>query len=257
MTRVYIENEPMLVREKFAELRNAPLQEQRFKFYDGSVIGYHDISRAETDTHVYWASTAHIPKWNPKTGLYLKNDSDSGCTYDKATKKFKFWFGKQVVFTKPEMYQDMCKYFGAEWFLDEKQGLRLSTTNSVFVKVLQGKINNSHELIKAIIKTNPMLRNYNIDINKVYSYVSAGHHNRIQAIADYVDVAKDVNVLLDVLSDPNNDIGWESQALVRYARMLNRKIDFSWNLNTFNEKRNQWGEEVQAMREEWLPLLAF
>jgi hypothetical protein len=257
MTRVYIEDQPMLAREKLEELRNAPLQEQRFKFYDGSVIGYHDISRAESDTHVYWSSTTHTPKWNPKSGVYLKKDSDSGCTYDKTTKKFKFWFGKQIMFGKPDIYQDMCKYFGAEWFLNEKPGLRSSTTNSVFAKVLLGKITNRQDLIKAIIKTNPMLRNYDFDLVKMQAYLSAGQHHRLQAIADYVDVAKDINVLLDVLSDPNNNIGWETQALVRYARMLNRKIDFSWDIDTFNRKRDQWGEEVQSMREEWLPLLAF
>jgi hypothetical protein len=257
MTRVYIEDQPVLARHQFEKIKNAPLAEQRFKFFGNDVIGYHDISRAETDTHVYWSSNTHVPKWNPKTGVYLKNDSDSGCTYDKTTKKFKFWFGKQIVFTKPEMYQDMCKYFGAEWFLDEKQGLRLSTTNSVFVKVLLGKITNTNDLIKAIIKTNPMLRNYDIDVNKMYSYVSAGHHNRIQSVADFVDVAKDINVLLDSLSDPDTNIAWELQPLVRYARMLNRKIDFGWDRATCNRKRDQWGQEVQAMREEWLPLLSF
>lgn len=257
MTRVYIEDQPMAAREKFAELKDAPLAEQRFKFYDGAAIGYHDISRAETDTHVYWASTTHIPKWNPKSGLYLKNDSDSGCTYDKTTKKFKFWFGKQIMFGKPDLHQDMCKYFGAEWFLNEAPGLRSSTTNSVFAKVLLGKITNATELIKAIIKSNPMLRNYNIDINRVHAYVSGAIFNRIQAIGDYIDVAKDVNVLLDVLSDPNNNVGWETQALVRYARMLNRKIDFSWDTNTFNKKRDEWAKEAEAIREEWLPLLSF
>jgi hypothetical protein len=257
MTRVYIEDQPMVAREKFEELKNAPLAEQRFKFYGNDVSGYHDISRAETDTHVYWSSTMHAPKWNPKSGIYLKKDSDSGCTYDKTTKKFKFWFGKQIIFGKPEMYQDMCKYFGAEWFLSETQGLRSSTTNSVFAKVLLGKITTTDELIKSIIKTNPMLRNYNLDTNKIYAYVSSGHHNRIQAIADYVDVAKDLNVLLDILSDANYGMSWDMQALVRNARMLNRKIDFSWSQSTIDLKREEWTRDVETIREEWLPLLAF
>lgn len=257
MTRVYIEDQPMVAREKFEELKNAPLAEQRFKFFGNDVNGYHDISRAETDTHVYWSSTMHAPKWNPKSGIYLKKDSDSGCTYDKTTKKFKFWFGKQIIFGKPDMYHDMCKYFGADWFLNEKQSLRSSTTNSVFAKVLLGKITTTDELIKSIIKTNPMLRNYNLDTNKIYAYVSAGHHNRIQAIADYVDVAKDLNVLLDMLSDPNHGMSWDMQALVRNARMLNRKIDFSWSQSTIDLKREEWTRDVETIREEWLPLLAF
>lgn len=258
MTRVYIEDQPMLAREAFEKLKTAPLQEQRFKFYGNDVVGYHDISRAETDTHVYWASTTHIPKWNPKTGIYLKKDTDSGCTYDKATKKFKFWYGKQIMYGKPDMYQDMCNYFGAGWFLKETHGLRSSTTNSVFAKILLGKITNRYELIKSAIKTNPMLRNYDLDINKVDAYVSADKHHRIQAIADCIDVAKDVNVLLEVLSDPNNsNISWELGALIRNARMLNRKIDFSWSNETINHKRQEWSKEIDNIREEWLPLLSF
>jgi hypothetical protein len=257
MTRVYIEDQPMVARKVFEELKTAPLAEQRFKFFGNDVPGYHDISRAETDTHVYWSSTMHAPKWNPKSGIYLKKDSDSGCTYDKTTKKFKFWFGKQIIFGKPDVYQDMCKYFGAEWFLTETQGLRSSTTNSVFAKVLLGKITNTTELIKAIIKSNPMLRNYDLDLVKVYAYVSAGQHNRIQAIADYVDVAKDLNVLLDMLSDPNHGISWDMQSLVRNARMLNRKIDFSWSQSTIDLKREEWTRDVETIRQEWLPLLAF
>ena len=257
MTRVYIEEHPMAAREAFEKLKIAPLQEQRFKFYGNDVLGYHDISRAETDTHVYWSSTTHIPKWNPKSGIYLRKDTDSGCTYDKTTKKFKFWYGKQIMFGKPDMYQDMCKYFGAEWFLNETHGLRSSTTNSVFAKILLGKITNRYELIRSAVKTNPMLRNYDLNINKVHTYVSAGQHHRIQAIADYIDVAKDVNVLLDVLSDPNNNISWELGALVRNARMLNRKVDFSWNNDTIEFNRQQWSSEIDAIRQEWLPLLSF
>lgn len=257
MTRVYIEDHTMAARKVFEELKTAPLQEQRFKFYGNDVQGYHDISRAETDTHVYWASTTHTPKWNPKSGVYLKKDTDSGCSYDKTTKKFKFWYGKQIMYGKPDMYQDMCKYFGAEWFLSETHGLRSSTTNSVFAKVLLGKITNRDELIKSIIKTNPMLRNYDLDIIKVHAYVSAGQHHRIQAIADYIDVAKDVNVLLDVLSEPDNNISWELGNLVRNARMLNRKVDFSWNNDTIDTKRQQWSREIDDIRQEWLPLLSF
>lgn len=257
MTRVYIEEHPMAARDVLEALKTAPLQEQRFKFYGNDVVGYHDISRAETDTHVYWASTTHVPKWNPKTGIYLKKDTDSGCTYDKTTKKFKFWYGKQIMFGKPDMYQDMCKYFGAEWFLNETHGLRSSTTNSVFAKILLGKITNRYELIRSVIKTNPMLRNYDLDINKVHAYASASQHHRIQAIADYIDVAKDVNVLLDTLSNPNNNISWELGSLVRNARMLNRKVDFSWDNHIIDVKRHEWSREIDDIREEWLPLLSF
>ena len=257
MTLTYIEDDQHPTRQKYEALRNAPMAEQRFKFFGNDVYPYQDISRMETDTHVYWAQTVHTPKWNVKTGVYLKNESSVGCTYEKATKKFKWWYGKQVMFAAPQMYRDMCKYFGAEWFMEETNGLKISTTNSVFAKVLLGKITNTDQLMKAIIKANPVLRNYDLDLNKVRAYVESSAHCRIQAIADYVDVAKDINVVLDILSNPNNNLSWLISDLIAYARMLNRKIDFSWDQDTQKAMHNKWHEEIEVIKQEWMPLLSF
>lgn len=240
------------------KIMKAPLKEQRFKFFGNMIYGYSDITRLETDTHVYWAHSTRIPKWNEKTGIYIKNTPSSGCTYDKKTKKFKFWYGKQIMFQDPNMYTDMCKYFGAEWFIDAPNSLRVSVTNSVFARVLQGKINNSTDLIKAVVKNNPVLRKYDIDINRIHNYVEMnGQYNRIQSIADYVDVAKDINVLLDQLSNPGNQISWRISNLISLARMLDRKIDFTWDSETIEKVYDKWTEEVETIKEEWMPLLAF
>lgn len=255
MTLTYIEDESHPTRHKYEALRNAPMAEQRFKFFGNDIYPYQDISRMETDTHVYWAQTSHTPKWNAKTGMYLKNDSSVGCTYDKTTKKFKWWFGKQVMFAAPQMYEDMCKFFNAEWFVKELNGIKISTTNSVFVKVLKGKITNTTELVECIVKTNPVLRNCNLDISKLIVYTAATN-NRVQTLTDYVDVAKDVNVVLDKLSN-HGAFSWIMLDLVKYARMLNRKIDFNWDLSTITSKRIEWEREIEVIREEWLPLYSF
>ena len=260
MEKIYIEDADgaNLGRLECEKIMNAPLSEQRFKFFGNMIYGYSDITRLETDTHVYWSNTTHIPKWNQKTGIYLRNDSTGGCTYDKKTKKFKFWYGKQVMFLDDRIYKDMCKYFGAEWFIDDLNSLKISTTNSVFVRVLKGNITNTIDLIKAVVKANPILRKYDLDLSKVYNFVQlSGQHMRIQSIADYVDVAKDINVLLDKLSQPGNHLSWRITNLVALARMLDRKIDFNWDDDTIEKVHNKWTEEVDTIKEEWMPLLAF
>ena len=255
MTLTYIENEPHTARKMYEALKGAPMAEQRFKFFGNDVYPYQDVSRMETDTHVYWAQTLHTPKWNAKTGIYLKNVSSVGCTYEKTTKKFKWWFGKQIMFAVPEMYQDMCKYFDAEWFIKEPNGIKISATNSVFVKVLKGKITNTNELLKSIMKSNPVLRNYDIDVTRLIVYTAATN-NRVQTLTDYVDVAQDVNVVLDTLSN-HGGFSWIMMDLVKYARMLNRKIDFNWDLSTTTSKRSEWEKEIEVIRQEWLPLYSF
>jgi hypothetical protein len=256
MTRVYIEDEPHTSREKYEELKGAPLAEQRFKFFGGDIFPYQDISRMETGTHVYWAVTSHVPKWNEKTGVYLKNDSSIGCTYEIATKKFKWWYGKQIMFGNSDIYKDMCKYFGAEWFIEETNGLKISTTNSVFARVLKGKITNTEELINGIIKTNPLLRNHDINTDKLLSYVRTTN-NRVQTLADYVEVAENIDTLLDYVCKSGSVFSWRIHDLMKYARMLNRKIDFGWSEAMITDKRNKWEKEIEVIKQEWLLLYSF
>ena len=120
---------------------------------------------------------------------------------------------------------------------------------------MKGKITNTTELVECIVKTNPVLRNCNLDISKLIVYTAATN-NRVQTLTDYVDVAKDVNVVLDKLSN-HGAFSWIMLDLVKYARMLNRKIDFNWDLSTITSKRIEWEREIEAIREEWLPLYSF
>jgi hypothetical protein len=179
-----------------------------------------------------------------------------GCTYEIATKKFKWWYGKQIMFGNTEMYTDMCKYFGAEWFIEEINGLRISTTNSVFVRVLKGKITNTEELINSIVKTNPLLRKHNVDTNKLLSYVTTTN-NRIQTLAEYIEVAENIDALLNRVCTSGSVFSWRIHDLIKYARMLNRKIDFTWSEAMITHKRNEWEKEVEIIKQEWMPLLWF
>jgi hypothetical protein len=160
------------------------------------------------------------------------------------------------MFGNSDIYKDMCKYFGAEWFIEETNGLKISTTNSVFARVLKGKITNTDELIKGIMNSNPLLRKYDIDTNKLLSYVTTTN-NRIQTLADYIEVAEDINALLDHVCKSGSIFSWRLHDLMKYARMLNRKIDFSWSPETVNSKRDIWEKEIEVIKQEWLLLYSF
>jgi hypothetical protein len=160
------------------------------------------------------------------------------------------------MFGNTEMYTDMCKYFGAEWFIEETNGLKISTTNSVFVRVLKGKITNTDELINAIMKSNPLLRNHSVDTNKLLSYVETTN-NRIQTLADYIEVAENIDTLLDRVCKSGSIFSWRLHDLMKYARMLNRKIDFGWSEAMITDKRDKWEKEVEIIRQEWLLLYSF
>jgi hypothetical protein len=233
----------------YENLKNQSIDKQRFSFFKGSLYTWTEDTRAESDTHIYWASNNCSPKWNDKTGLYLKRNSVFGCTYEKATKKFKWWFGKQATVNGTLIVADMCNYFKTEWFNSIPVGLRLSTTNTNMNKVLLGKITNPRDLIKAIIKTNPTLRGMNISTELVWDYVNKNQGFRIQALADTLSVAKDPNHAIEYVIS-NGTTVWDMQDLIKQAQMLGRKIDFKWSSNRVKEVHHEWTKEIMDIEQE-------
>lgn len=233
----------------YLNIKNQPIDKQRFQYFKGSLYVWTEDTRAESDTHIYWASNACSPRWNNKTGLYLKRDSTFGCTYEKATKKFKWWYGKQASTNGTLLLNDMCKYFKAEWFTNSPVGLQNSTTNTNMNKVLLGKITNPRDLIKAIIKTNPTMRGMNISTELVWNYINKNQGYRIQSLANTLSVAKDPNHAIEYVIS-NGATNWDMQDLIKQAQMLGRKIDFKWSTNRVKEVHQDWTKEIMDIEQE-------
>lgn len=233
----------------YLNIKSQPIDKQRFQYFKGSLYVWQEDTRAESDTHIYWASNACSPRWNSKTGLYLKRDSTFGCTYEKATKKFKWWYGKQAATNGTLLLNDMCKYFKTEWFTNSPVGLQNSTTNTNINKVLLGKITNPRDLIKAIIKTNPTMRGMNISTELVWDYVNKNQGFRIQSLADTLSVAKDPNHAIEDVNS-NGTVDWIMQDLIKQAQMLGRKIDFKWSTNRVKEVHQDWTREIMDIEQE-------
>ena len=233
----------------YLNIKNQPIDKQRFQYFKGSLYVWTEDTRAESDTHVYWASNSCRPKWNDKTGLYLKRDSTFGCTYDKVKKTFKWWFGKQATVNGTTIVMDMCNYFKTEWFNNIPVGLRLSTTNTNMNKVLLGKITNPRDLIKAIVKTNPTLRGMNISTELVWDYINKNQGYRLQNLADTLSVAKDPNHAIEYVIS-NGATVWDMQDLIKQAQMLGRKIDFKWSTNRIKEVHQDWTKEIMDIEQE-------
>ena len=234
---------------KYEIFKALPIDKQRFEFFKGDLYSWGEDTRAESDTHVYWASNHCCPKWNNKTGLYLKRDSAFGCTYEKATKKFKWWYGKQAVANGPVIVMDMCKYFKAEWFINSPVGLQNSTTNSTLSKVLTGKITNPRDLIKGIVKTNPTMRGMNISTELLWEFVNKRMGTRLQTLCDRMSIAKDPNHAIQYCLD--NEYGnYEMLDTIKQAQMLDRKIDFKWSEKRIKEVHAEWTREIMDMEQE-------
>ena len=239
-------------REAYTTLKTQSLDKQRFAFFGNKLHAWAEDTRAESDTHVYWASNGCVPKWNIKTGLYLKRDASAGCSYDKVKKTFKWWYGKQAIISCPMLVADMCQYFKTEWFDSIPPSLRVSCTNTNLNKVLLGKITNPRDLIKAILKTNPVMRGMNISTEILWKYVNArGTANRLQALSDIMTVAKDPNHALEYMATADY-ISFDTQDLIKQAQMLNRKIDFKWSKSRMAEVHSEWTKEIMDIEQEYV-----
>ena len=239
-------------REAYTTLKTQSLDKQRFAFFGNKLHAWAEDTRAESDTHVYWASNGCVPKWNIKTGLYLKRDASAGCSYDKVKKTFKWWYGKQAIISCPMLVADMCQYFKTEWFDSIPPSLRVSCTNTNLNKVLLGKITNPRDLIKAILKTNPVMRGMNISTEILWKYVNArGTANRLQALSDIMTVAKDPNHALEYMATADY-ISFDTQDLIKQAQMLNRKIDFKWSKSRMAEVHSEWTKDIMDIEEEYV-----
>jgi hypothetical protein len=237
-------------REAYTTLKTQSLDKQRFAFFGHKLHTWAEDTRAESDTHVYWASNACIPKWNIKTGLYLKREAGAGCSYDKVKKTFKWWYGKQAIIACPVLVADMCNYFKTEWFDAIPPSLRVSCTNTNLNKVLLGKVTNPRDLIKAILKTNPVMRGMNISTETLWKYVNTrGQANRLQALSDIMTVAKDPNHALEYMATAEY-MSFDTQDLIKQAQRLNRKIDFKWSRSRMGEVHSEWTKDIMDIEQE-------
>jgi hypothetical protein len=238
-------------KDTYLNIKVQPIDKQRFAFFKGNLYTWVEETRSESDTHIYWAVNNCSPKWNKTGGLYLKRDSVAGCTYDKATKKFKWWFGKQAIIQMPNIVTDMCNYFKTEWFDSAPQGLKISTTNSTLSKVLLGKITNPRDLIRGIIKANPTMRGMNISIETMWKYCNTRPGVRLQSLSDTLSVAKDPNHAIEYMSDKDY-MTHDMLDLIKQAQMLDRKIDFKWSKSRIAEVHTEWTKEIMDIEQEYI-----
>lgn len=234
-------------RNKFFNLKQESIERQRFVFFGQKIYGWHEVTRAESDTHIYWSENTCVPKWNIKTGLYMKRETHGGCSYDKSKKTFKWWFSKHATLNISGLVKDMCDHFKTEWFINAPKSLQLSTTNTNLNKVLLGKITNPRDLIKAIIKVNPIMRGMNISTEIMWEYLKEHASDRLQSLSDGLTVAKDPNHFIEYIS--KNHYDHLAQDLIKQAQMLGRKIDFRWSTKRMIEVHTEWTRDIMDIEQ--------
>jgi hypothetical protein len=228
MEKVTIITNPEAYNEHLT-IQKFPPELQRIYYYSNRVHSFAYESRKETDTHIYWSSVERIPMFENGRFFYRRK-ALHGITYDRKKKTTKIWFGHHFNKLPYAMKMDCMNYL-APWVIKKiNTSLMTLVNNTMFSKMMNGKINNPIEFIEAYLKTSPYKK---MDIDVKLFHKVFGKPNAYQSVKVFKDLllcADDPNKALKYI-DSTNMISKQylhSDAILTLsgvANMLGVKID--------------------------------
>lgn len=232
--------------DKSVEFLNDTPEMQRFNFHRGKVYAFHSAQKKETDTHVYWSYTEAKPRFENNRLFYSRNNK-YGFTYDKASKDFKFWFGRSIYEIPPLMLSDVFKHFSIDWYANLNPSL-CSLINATMVKnIIKGKITNPRDYVKAYLKTSPYKKS---EIS--YELFYKTFVNNLQSPKYYrkiIEYSTDPNHALELITAINNDgyINHIVTDLYDQAAVLDRRVNPKWSEARMKEVHAEWTREIMSV----------
>jgi len=216
---------------------------QRFNFYRGKVSAFSCAQRKEIDTHVYWSYTEAKPRFENNRLFYTRNNK-YGFTYDKATKDFKFWFGRSIHEIPPFMLYDVFKHFNIDWYEKLSPSL-LTLLNATMVKnMIKGKITNPRDYVKAYLKTSPY-RKSEISPELFYKTFNNLHIQSPKTYRKIIEYSTDPNHALEFITAQNNGyIDHNIIDLYDQASALDRKVNPKWSDARKKDVHAEWTREI-------------
>jgi len=216
-------------------------EKQRYDFYKGNLYPITYSNRKETDTHVYWSISNRQPRFeNGK--LFYSNQNSQGATYDKSTKKLKIWFGTNMYQFDERLKLDILKFFGVDWYIT--LGNHKSLMNaSMLQKMINGKITNHRDYIKAYLKTSPY-KKMDVSVELFYKTFKDGYRSA-KGSRKFLEYSTDINHALEMLQSPlENHILHD---IYDQAAMLNRKVNPRWSDKRMKEVHTQWTRDIMEI----------
>jgi hypothetical protein len=210
---------------------------QTRKFYEASIT--------KKDGCVYYAWSDFKVKKGKNDGYYTRRAKKYGFTLDEKG-KLNIWFGKSI-YEMPGIGH-VFNHYNLNW-LEPK--LHPFITKTIAEKLLNGKITNNTDLIKAYFKA----MRINASPSLFLTYITSEFDNKSNFLR-HASVAKDVNHMMEFLMDCNkthregryDDEKTEKNKfitdMVNEAMILGKKIDYTWSRNRVKEEHKQWTAEI-------------
>lgn len=228
------------------EILQFPPELQRIYYYRNKTPRFVYDNKKETDTHIYWSTVDRKPMFENGRFFYVRQ-ALHGITYDKKKKTTKIWFGDHVNKLPRSLYDDCLKTL-APWALTKiSHSLQSLVNNTIFSKIINGKIKNTLQLTEAYLKTSPY-KNMDVDVklfHKVFGNMNAYHS--VKSYKDLLLCAENIN---DAIKYANKTVSKAYLSndpilnLCSIANMLDLKIDVNMSHDKAVRLHDEWKIEV-------------
>ena len=228
------------------EFLNGTPEMQRFNFHRGKVNPFQSAQRKETDTHVYWAYTEAKPRFENNRLFYSRNNK-YGFTYDKATKDFKFWFGRSIHEIPPFMLHDVFKHFNIDWYGNLSLSLGTLLNATMVKNMIKGKITNPRDYVKAYLKTSPY-RKSGISPELFYKTFADSNLQSPKSYRKIIEYSTDPNHALEFIA--NHGSGYIHHSitdLYNQASVLDRRVNPKWSEARMKEVHSEWTRDIMSV----------
>lgn len=150
------------------ELLSQPIDIQRFVYYEmqnstytvntlsNSLISkYNELVNKslhrliETDDKICLCENQYMMRFNTK--IYFKSKCTKGLTYDKKTKKIKFWFGSSIL-ENTYIIREYLRDIKCDWFFSMNEYLQTHITKTLLEGIIKGTITNPEDYTKKYMK---------------------------------------------------------------------------------------------------------
>lgn len=212
------------------------------RFYE---YGYITENICIYDDKITVCSSQREFKFNNK--IYNVSKELIGFTYDKKTKKIKFWFNQSLSKLKPLIWK-FFKYNNYNWFLNMSTNKCNLLTKTLLEDIISGKITNQEAYLKKWTKTSLKC---NIHYKLLLNYVDNGSVYDLKKI---IKVFDNPNAFLYRVKDVTMNKETISIISDSYIQclMLGKKLKWNWSNKRFSDEHLQMSRQISEMKYDFI-----
>jgi hypothetical protein len=220
---------------------------QRIKYYNemvGNRWGRGNI--LFRDGNMYFSTCSMVIR-KSSASFYTKTREKKGFTFDG--KKLRIWFGRDINSINISL---LATYMNWNWLDTITQEW---VTKSILEKILQGKITNPLQVIRAYLKSTRIKASPKFVYDAIRRKTKPLTRINLIRYAPYIK-----HVDHYILEGIKTDRFKHMDDLIRQAAILDRKIDCQWSEKRLNALHHQWTQdimevELEHLQEEHYPIL--